>query len=642
MTVENQTNDDVYAKRAEKKSEKPQDTKKEQKDAPTSWLNEGDLKALESKYTALNDKNNTQLKPALEQIAKPREQWGLGKEFIQNVILRPSAQVPEQAIITLSKELEALKLQEATEKLAVLSEDELKQLETLFTGVNTTTKDITNFFAQQKEEFTTVGEVMNKTPEQEKLLEWFREKVAKELIGKYPNLKNDADLLQNLSVSTLDWYTGRVNNRIATTKWEETQIQQNNLLNVPLFAPKDAVLTATEQQKLNTVLDQINSTLAPKSGGDTQALQFSAFSAQDFHNMLDTCVTGAGDVKTFSKEQTPALKAKQVSLGKELDGFIEGFVKAPKGSQTMETIATVSKKVFDNLSKVGEWMKDYIENNFGTFETIFAIPLIGPFLKELFVGKKGEEADRYKSAKWVYEKKLATLTAGEQVVGTAIAEKYKDLDKDQSDTHDGELQKKLIAQPWFAGLYTPPTDEKAPLSAEQNKGKNTQDALKKFNDTAYLNTLFDADAIAKLTADKKIAESDPLYGKDVKAYLLTTMYIRLGNTEDAASKFAQDRIKEFTQDTPSDQLKADFALYAEGRLWKICGEQKVSFAWPMDIVNALTFDLLKDSDQAVIAKLRPTVGTAPATTPAVPATVNAPASAPATTPKPVQPEKPAK
>lgn len=62
----------------------------------------------------------------------------------------------------------------------------------------------------------------------------------------------------------------------------------------------------------------------------------------------------------------------------------------------------------------------------------------------------------------------------------------------------------------------------------------------------------------------------------------------------------------------------------------------------MDIVNALTFDLLKDSDQAVIAKLRPTVGTAPATTPAVPATVNAPASAPATTPKPVQPEKPAK
>ena len=626
MTSENQPKEyeDRFGKIREKKTEKPQDTKKEQKDTPASWLNEDELKKLESKYTALKDTNNTQLKPALEQIAKPREQWGLGKEFIENTILKPNAQVPEQAIITLSKELEALKSQEVTEKQAALSADEVKQLETLFTDVNTTTKEIATFFTQQKDEFTTVGEVVSTTPEQKKALETRRQSIEKE-IATYTNITKDPDLTQNLTVSLLDRYGGCINDAVKNSKAEETKLQINAMINQGLFVDKNTAITADQQAKLKTVLSTINTAMT------TQGNIYVSYTAQDFTHLLQACIIDGKAITDYKKPTEQDAKA-LVTLWKDLQGTMELFTQAKAGNQTMETIATVSKKVFDNLSKVGEWMKDYIENNFGTFETIFAIPLIGPFLKELFVGKAWEEADRYKSAKAVYEKKLATLTAGEQVVGTAIAEKYKDLDKDQSDTHNGELNKKLIAQPWFAGLYTPPTDAKTSLTAEQTKGKNTQDVLQKFDDVAYVKTLFDTDTIGKLTQDKtKIDAQDPLYGKDIKAYLLTTMYMRLWNTEAVASGFAKDRIKEFTANTP-DTLQKDFATYAEGRLGKICGEQKVSFAWPMDIVNALTFDLLKDSDQAVIARLRPTVATAPATTPAVPA--NAPASAPAAAPQP--------
>jgi hypothetical protein len=597
-------------------------------------LSKEQSKALESKYSNVHKAEKFALNTSLNTIANPRSFGGLGREFINDTILQPNARVPEQAIIALAKELKDLQQWENQEKQAVLSTDELDQLKTLLTDT-TTPQTVTDFFSQQKTEFTTVSEVMNKAPEQEKLLEWFRAKVANELVVKYPNFKNDPDFLQNLSVSTLNRYVWRINQRITDSKDTETQIQQNKLLNVPLFAPRDAVLTSAEQQRLQAVLENINDTLVSVKAWEVaqNKIQFATFSAQDFHNMLDACVTGAWDIQTFNKELTPEQKNKQTTLGKELDSFIDGFAKSPKWNQTMETLTTVSKQVFDNLSKVGSWMKDYIENNFGTFETIFAIPLIWPFLKELFVGKPGEEADRYKNAKAVYEKKLATLSPGEQAVANAITEKYKALDTDLHNTNDGILQKKLAGQAWFNALFIGPAEgSKTPLTPEQTKGKGTQEALKKFDENTYVKTLFDTETISKLTADKKIInEKDPLYGKDIKAYLLTTMYMRLGNTEDVASKFAQDRIKEFTQDTPSDQLKADFATYAEGRLTKMCGEEKIAFAWPMDVVNALTFDLLKTSDQAVIAKLKPTVVTAPATTPAVPA--NAPAVAPQTAPQ---------
>ncbi len=609
----------------EKPNENLQENKNEQKNQLAIWLTQADLQALESKYPKINNKDDPSLKFALNAIASPKSTGGLWREFVTNTILKHNANVPKESIIALAKELNALQQQQHAEQQAALSADEVKQLETLLTDVNTKADQITTFFTQQKDEFTTVSEVVPTTPEQQKSLEIRRQNIEKE-IATYTNITKDPDLTQNLTVSLLDRYGGRINDAVKNSKAEETKLQINAMINRGLFVDKNTAITADQQAKLKTVLSTINTAMA------TQENIYASYTAQDFTHLLQACIIDGKAITDYRKPTEQDAKA-LVTLWKDLQGTMELFTQAKAGNQTMETIATVSKKVFDNLSKVGEWMKDYIENNFGTFETIFAIPLIGPFLKELFVGKKWEEADRYKSAKAVYEKKLATLTAGEQVVSAAIAEKYNDLDKDQSDTHTGELNKKLIAQSWFTGLYTAPTETKASLTTEQSKGKNTQESLQKFDDVAYLKTLFDADTIGKLTKDTiKIGEKDPLYGKDIKAYLLTTMYMRLGNTESVANKLAQERITEFKNDTPSDQLQKDFASYAEGRLWKICGEQKVSFAWPMDIVNALTFDLLKDSDQAVIARLKPAVVTAPATTPAAPA--NAPASAPAVAPQP--------